>query len=135
MAGVVWLAGCGGVIEDVASACIDLDGPEFTTDALPPAVLGQPYGAEVVVELVNEPYDDDFGYAFNVRGSLPAGLEVRQVRGRRLEIAGVPTAPGTYEFVVFVSVSEPPRSPEEPPVLCWDAAERTYRIAVGPGPG
>jgi hypothetical protein len=133
------LGACGGPLDDLALACIDLDGPEFNTGSLPAATLGQGYSATVEAEIANEPYDDDlYDYDFRIRGSLPPGLQVRQVgRQRRIEIQGRPTAAGSYGFRVLVSVSERygTASVTYPLTLCWFEAEKDYQIVVRPPPG
>lgn len=130
------LPGCGGVVDVVVETCVDFDGPELVTEALPGAALGQPYAATLTVELVREPYDDDFAYDFRIDGPLPPGLQVTQVgRERRIEIRGTPNAIGEFDFTVSVSVREPGAAAFETPVLCWTDAARDYRVVVVPGPG
>lgn len=133
------LGGCGGPLDDLALACIDLDGPEFNTGSLPAATLGQDYSATVEAKIANEPYDDDlYDYDFQIRGALPPGLQARRMGGqRRIEIHGRPTAAGSYGFRVRVSVSERYRTTglTYPLTLCWFEAEKDYRIVVRPPPG
>ena len=123
--------------DQIVQACIDLDGPEFTTPGLPSAVLGKPYAATIEVEIVREPYDDSFDYEFDTRGSLPPGLEVRQAGfERRIVIVGTPTATGSYDFEVRVFVRDPYyyAGSDEAPTLCWLDAQKTYRIVVDTEP-
>jgi hypothetical protein len=133
------LGACGGPLDDLAWACIDLDGPELTTGGLPAATLGQDYSATVEAEIVNEPYDDSlYDYAFQIRGTLPPGLQLRQVGWqRRIEIHGKPTAAGSYGFKVMVSVSDRYGTSglTYPLTLCWFEAEKDYQIVVRPPPG
>jgi hypothetical protein len=50
-------------------------------------------------------------------------------------LTGCGGTPGTYEFSIRVSVSEPMLDPDQPSPLCWNATERTYLIVVSPSPG
>ncbi|MBL8307050.1 MAG: hypothetical protein JNM33_10160 [Rubrivivax sp.] len=128
------LAGCGGVFDDLVAACVDWDGPEFTTgSALPAATVGRAYSTTVEVRIVREPYDDYFRYAFRLRGSLPPGLAWRQLSpSRRVEVYGTPGGAGGYAFSFEVSVSDPVASPTAPPTLCWTGTERSFTLGVNP---
>jgi hypothetical protein len=133
------LGGCGGPLDDLALACIDLDGPEFTTAGLPAATLGQDYSATVEAEIVNEPNEDElYDFRFQIRGTLPPGLQIRQVgRQRRIEIVGRPTAAGNWSFRIIVSVNDRYGTSglTYPLTLCWFEVEKDYQIAVRAAPG
>ncbi len=125
------LSGCGEILGDIASACIDFDGPEFATATLPAATVGRAYAATIEVELVREPFDDSYAYRFRLRGSLPPGLDWQQSgQGRRIQISGTPTQAGNYAFSIQVSVTDPLASPTAPPALCWTDNEQGFQIMV-----
>jgi hypothetical protein len=126
------LASCGGA-EDLFSQCIDLDGPEFVTQELPVASIGRPYSAVVIVEIVREPFDDDYVYSFYINGKIPDGLTVKSFDGqRKVEIYGTPTTAGVYDIEISVEVKYSDLDDPEDASLCWTEAERTYRLVVGP---
>ena len=134
LAGLLPLASCGDLLEDVVGACIDLDGPTFNTPGLPNATVGQPYSAQVEAAITREPYDDRFLYRFRLSGSLPPGLGWAQAgRTRRLQISGTPTAAGSYSFRFEVSVEDPLETPEVLRTLCWYATDKTYQLGVASG--
>lgn len=127
------LAACGGALDELIGACLDWDGPEFVTGgALPAATLGRAYSATVEARIVREPYDDYFRYAFRLRGTLPPGLALRTSgSSRRVEIAGTPTASGSYAFSLEVTVTDPAATGTgTPTLLCWYFTERGFTLPV-----
>jgi hypothetical protein len=130
---VLLLSGCGGLFDDLLIDCIDFDGPEFATDSLPRAIVGQSYSTLVTVDIVREPNDDSYDYRFSVEGQLPPGLQVRQnISPRRLEIYGQPSTAGSFNFRLKVTVADPNRPGDGVPSLCWYRAEKSYTITVAP---
>ncbi|MDX1694722.1 MAG: hypothetical protein R3208_13230 [Ketobacteraceae bacterium] len=105
--------------------CLDGDGPEFTTDNLPNAVLNQEYEARVRVQVDNEPFDDRLSYEFDYeQGELPQGLRFTQFGDERyLYIEGTPTESGSFRFDVTVRVSGSVD-------LCHYRESETYRLLV-----
>lgn len=127
------LAGCGGggVVDDLLSQCLDLDGPAFVTRSLPDATAGRPYSAVVTAEIVRDPFDEDYVYEFRVNGGLPAGLRIRSFDGqRRVEIFGTPSVAGVYSIRLSVEARNSDLDDPDDASLCWSGAERTYRIVV-----
>ena len=99
---VMFLSAC----HDHVSDCLDGDGPEFSTDNLPNAVLNQEYEARIRVQVRNEPFDDSFFYDFDYgQWELPRGLRFVQYDSERyLYIVGTPTEAGVFRFDVSVRV-------------------------------
>ena len=114
-------AGCHEHAED----CLDGDGPEFSTDNLPNAVLNQEYEARIRVQIDNEPFDDRFFYDFDVeQWELPQGLRFVQYDAERyLYIEGTPTETGFFRFDVRVRVAGSPD-------LCYYRDRETYSLLV-----
>ena len=129
------LVGCGDAFDELAWACIDLDGPEFVTGDLPGGTVGQPYSAVVTAEIVREPYDDAYVYSFTLDGPLPPGLQIRRFQGqRRIEIFGTPSTVGTHSFTLSVSVQDPDAWAGATTALCWYRSDKSYQIVVAPNP-
>jgi Putative Ig domain len=136
---VATLVGCGGVVEEMLWEavwdCIDYDGPEFVTAALPSGTVGQAYTAVITAEIVREPYDDDFHYSFELRGQLPPGLEFRDPKGgRHIELVGTPTTAGNYSFTLSVSIPMYDAATGAGTGLCWYEAAKTYEIWIASPP-
>jgi len=132
--GVLPLAGCGDVVDEIIGACIDYDGPSFNTPGLPAGTVGQPYAAEVEAAITREPYDDRFIYRFRLIGSLPPGLRWQQSGNtRRVQLSGTPTIAGSYSFRLEVTVEDPLETTQGPRTLCWYVAEKTYQLGVASG--
>lgn len=113
-----------GCHEHVAD-CLDGDGPEFSTDNLPNAVLNQQYEARIRVQIENEPFDDLFFYDFDYEQSeLPEGLRFMQYDAERyLYIEGTPTESGRFVLEVAVRVGGSPD-------LCYYRNRETYTLLV-----
>lgn len=124
---------------DEAVDCIDNDGPVFKTAAiLPDAVVGLDYDEMILVEVKNEPRDDDFQYYIESESRLPFGLELDN-RGstRRAYIRGIPTEPGEYRFTLFVRVYDDGFDPgfdSEPATgnLCFTTNRKEFILVVLP---
>ena len=136
LVGLLPLAGCGDVVDEIIGACLDADGPSFNTPGLPDGGVGQPYAAEVEAGITREPYDDRFIYRFRLIGSLPPGLRWSQSGNTRyVQLSGTPTVAGSYSFRLEVTVEDPLESPQGLYTLCWYVTDKTYRIAVAGAAG
>lgn len=134
LAGALML-GCGDALDELAWACIDLDGPEFVTEGLPDGTVGQPYSTVITAEIVREPYDDAYIYSFTIDGQLPPGLQMRRFEGqRRIEIFGTPSAEGMHRFTLSVSVQYSDAWAGTTTALCWYRSDKSYQIVVAPNP-
>ena len=69
--------------------------PTITTESLPDGVEGEAYRGELTATDGTEPYTWSV-----IEGALPAGLSLDAASG---QIAGIPTTPGTAQFVIQVT--------------------------------
>lgn len=115
------LAGC-----DDDALCFDSGQPEFSSNALPEAILNQAYDASLRMSIAGDPNDDAYAYAVTTRGALPDGLLVF-ASGRDIAIIGTPTATGTFNFSLTMQVTDPFSTQED---LCFDSVTRNFRMVV-----
>ncbi len=131
---ISFLSSCDEVID-----CIDNDGPEFRTEAkLSEATIGIEYDELILVEIKNEPRDDDFEYFFETETPLPKGITLDHgTYSRRVYLRGTPTEPGEYKFILFVRVFDSGGnsfgdSGDSTENLCYTTKRKEFTITVLP---
>lgn len=124
------LTGCEQLL-DYAIDCIDNDKPELSPATLPNPILNQEYFENIHVGIRNEPFDDNFAYAFTVSGNFPAGLQTESV-GRDLRVFGTPIELGDFQFDVKVQVGEGSRGLSNVEGLCSTIDTQSYEWEIQP---
>jgi len=75
----------------------------ITTEALPNAMVGVPYSAQILAAMGTPPYT----WTLDTGSVLPAGLSLATVSSTG-KITGIPTTPGDFNFTIVVTDSGTP---------------------------
>lgn len=118
--------------------CIDQDSPQFSPNQFPTAILNQFYSYSISASINNNPFDSSYDYNISLSGSLPVGLTVkRDFNDRTITISGTPTATGTSNFNLHVSVEDPHEDSyqttniyDDGDTLCESKHTQNYSITV-----
>jgi len=113
---------------DASVACIDNDAPVLR-GALPNPKLNQEYNGTISVNIRNEPYDDAYGYAFEVYGDFPPGMN-SESSGRQLTLTGTPTMPGEYDFRIRVMVEDGAYGKNSTRGLCFTVDDESFHWSI-----
>ena len=113
------------VILDAIIECIINIHPDLPDQLLTEGYFGEPYHDEIKASMINEPYNDDYYYYFNISGKLPDGIVI-YADGRTLFIEGTPMESGRYLIKIDLEVE--PYDVET--ILCNDSAYKEYVLIV-----
>lgn len=132
---IIFISGCD-VIGDLATDCIDNDGPEFSLKTMPAAYLDQYYLTTIKASIKREPNDSSYNYYFAFDGDLPEGIYFAKNKlNRSVLFSGTPTKSGTFKFKLSVSVKDPnsdeySESYDDGDDLCYSSIVQDYEIRV-----
>ncbi len=121
--------------DDVLDCLIFSKEPELPNKAFKVGSINSYYYDEFDAEIKNEPRDNDYGYEFDIEGTLPIGVEA-YYDFRTFYLEGIPEEPGEFNFTVYVYVDPPLRydadtdSYEEDMCLTWTS--KAYTLFINP---
>ncbi|WP_299392397.1 Ig domain-containing protein [uncultured Gelidibacter sp.] len=118
---------------DTIVECIVNKRPELPDTSFKVGNVNGYYYQELTAEIKNEPRDDNYSYNFDINGNLPDGLSVTTTN-RTLVIEGMPSAPGTFNFTIYLYVEGPEYYDEESDKykdgLCSKSTSKKYSIII-----
>ena len=131
------LSACDILLDQIID-CLDNDSPEFSPNQFPAATLNQLYSYSITASINNNPFDSSYHYNISLSGSLPLGLSIkRDVNDRTITISGSPTATGTSNFTLHVTVEDPNEDSyqttnvyDDGDTLCKTSHTQNYSITV-----
>lgn len=121
--------------DDVFDCLLFSKEPELPNKAFKVGSINSYYYDEFDAEIKNEPRDNDYGYEFDIDGTLPLGVEAFY-DFRTFYLEGVPEEAGEFTFTVFVYVDPPLNynpdtdSYEEDMCLTWSS--KAYTLIINP---
>ncbi len=113
--------------------CIVNRRPEIHDKTFKDGTIGVYYYQEVTTEIKNEPRDNDYGYNYELVGSLPDGLQMF-VNYRTVSFEGTPEVVGAFKFSLLLYV-DPPLSydydtNQYEEVMCSESTSKQFKITI-----
>jgi len=118
------LIGCEVVLDTIIECIINIH-PRLPEKELKEGFSGEPYYDEIKASMINEPYNDDYYYNFNITGRLPEGIIIG-VDGRTLFIEGTPAQSGRY--IIKIDLDVEPYDVET--ILCNSNTYHEYVLMI-----
>ena len=113
--------------------CINNVRPELPNKTFKSGTMNVFYSDGLRAGIKNEPRDEDYDYYFEVYDDLPEGIEI-YTEYNNIYFEGVPLEPGTFTFILFLSVDPPVSYDYETDryddPLCTDNTSKTYTIVI-----
>lgn len=88
------------------------------------------YNDSMTFEMVNTNRSNFYISELSMDGSLPPNIKYELINDRTIDISGIPTNKGTYEFTFTIRVSENQPSSNGKDGMCTNISSEKYKIII-----
>ena len=127
------LSSCEEIVNEVLGEAVDCvfpHKPELKAE-LSEGKVGEPYSGLITAWITTSPNEDSFDYGFEVRGSLPEGVQYT-IFDRTIRLSGKPEVSGTFRFSVTVETYDTRDDSDDGTCLGNNTATEEYVIRILP---
>lgn len=121
--------------EDLMECLIFSRNPELPNKSFKVGSVNSYYYDEFDSEIDNEPQDNNYGYEYDIDGTLPIGIEAFS-DFRTFYLEGIPEESGEFSFTVYLYVDPPlnydPDTDDYDEDMCSTSTSKTYTLIINP---